>query len=108
MTHLTLDEREKIESGLRAGRSFKAIAKEIKKSPSTVMREVRRHAQESDKGARGRVTNRCVNRSTCRRQFVCGRCEHPLTGRHCASCARCNSACPEFVEMSCVRLARPP
>ena len=108
MTHLSLRERETIEAGLRAGRSFKAIAREIGKSPATVMREVRKRAQASDKGAKGRVTNRCVKRSACTRQFVCERCERPQTGRHCASCARCNSACPEFVEMSCPRLDRPP
>lgn len=108
MPHLSLENRETIETMLRAGASFKAIANAVRKSPSTVMREVRRHALESDKGAKGRVTNRCVKRSACRRQFVCGRCTQTQSARHCAGCAKCNSACPEFEEMSCKRLARPP
>ena len=108
MPHLSLEDRKEIERLLRAGASFKAIAEAVRKSPSTVMREVRRHAVESDRGAKGRVTNRCVKRSVCRRQFVCGRCTQTQTARHCAGCAKCNSACPEFEEMPCERLARPP
>lgn len=108
MGHLTLAERVAIENALRARKGFKEIARLVGHSHTTVKREVVKHAQESEKGAKGRVTNRCVRRSECRRQFVCGRCEHPLTRSHCASCARCNTVCPEFEELSCERLARPP
>ena len=40
--HLTLSERGVIEAGLRAGRSFRAIARELGCSPGTVANEVRR------------------------------------------------------------------
>ena len=40
--HLTLLDRGVIEAGLRAGRSFRAIARELKCSPSTVSNEVKR------------------------------------------------------------------
>ena len=40
--HLTLLDRGVIEAGLRAGRSFRAIARELGCSPSTVANEVKR------------------------------------------------------------------
>ncbi|MBR4423408.1 MAG: IS30 family transposase [Mailhella sp.] len=108
MGHLTLSERVLMENALRARKGFKEIARLVGHSHTTVKREVVKHAQESEKGAKGRVTNRCVKRSACSRQHVCGSCLRPTTARHCASCAMCNSACPEFEELSCERLSRPP
>ncbi len=108
MGHLTLPERVLIENAPRARKGFKEIARLVGHSHTTVKREVVKHARESGKGAKGRVTNRCVKRTECRRQFVCGSCLHPQSMRHCASCAKCNSACPEFEELSCERLSRPP
>ena len=43
---MTLSERGVIEAGLRAGRSFRAIARELKCSPSTVSNEVKRVTPE--------------------------------------------------------------
>ena len=108
MSHLTLPERVLIENALHARKGLKEIARQVGHSHTTVKREVVKHAQESERGAKGRVTNRCVKRASCTRQFVCGSCLRPQTMRHCASCARCNSACPEFEELSCERLSRPP
>ena len=55
---LTLAEREEISRGLVAGKSFREIAKDLCKSPSTVCREVNRHggikqyrANKADKAA---------------------------------------------------------
>ena len=44
--HLTLLDRGVIEAGLRAGRSFRAIARELKCSPGTVSNEVKRGTPE--------------------------------------------------------------
>ena len=44
--HLTLLDRGVIQAGLRAGRSFRAIARELKCSPSTVSNEVKRGTPE--------------------------------------------------------------
>lgn len=41
--HLLSDERIRIEELLKEGRSFKAIANELGKSPTTVSREIRSH-----------------------------------------------------------------
>lgn len=108
MSHLTLAHRLIIENALRACKGFKEIARDVGHSHTTVKREVVRHAQESEKGAQGRVTNRCVKRTVCKLQYLCQSCSTPLLRRHCASCAKCNSVCPEFVEQRCELLKRPP
>ena len=41
--HLSLIERERISRGLASGQSFRAIAEELGRSPSTISREVARH-----------------------------------------------------------------
>lgn len=42
ISHLNLSDRMRIESGLARGETFKSIASEIGKDPSTVSKEVRR------------------------------------------------------------------
>ena len=58
MPHLTLADRSETGNGLRSNRKFSAIARSLKKARSTVMREILSHRVPSDKGAKGRVTNR--------------------------------------------------
>ncbi len=41
--HLTLSDRISIEAGLKEGLSFKCIAAELGKDPSTISKEVRAH-----------------------------------------------------------------
>ena len=108
MSHLTLADRSETENGLRSNRKFSAIARSLKKARSTVMREILSHRVPSDKGAKGRVTNRCINRSECNRKYLCAQCVRPMSRTKCSSCSKCNSVCHEFVEMSCSRLDKPP
>ena len=49
--HLTLLERGIIQAGLRAGRSLRAIAREVGCSPSTVANEVKRGTPKRKEGA---------------------------------------------------------
>ena len=108
MSHLTLADRSEIENGLRSNRGFSAIARTLKKARSTVMREILSHRIPSDKGAKGRVTNRCINRCKCDRKYLCAQCVHPMSRMKCSSCSKCNSVCHEFVELSCPRLDKSP
>ena len=94
MPHLTLADRSEIENGLRSNRRFSAIARSLKKARSTVMREILSHRVPSDKGAKGRVTNRYVNRSECDRKYLCAQCVRPMSRMKCSSCSKCNSVCP--------------
>ncbi len=108
MSHLTLAARTEIENGLRHGDSCGAIARRLKVARTTVVREIRKHALASEKGAKGRVTNRCIHRSKCTRSFLRQICRAPLQNRRCSSCARCNEICPDFEENACQSLSRPP
>ena len=108
MSHLTLALRTEIENGLRHGDSCGAIARRLKVARTTIVREIQKHAVASDKGAKGRVTNRCIHRSECTRHFLCRNCTRPLQNRRCSLCTHCNEVCPDFEEIVCQSLSRPP
>ena len=104
--HLTDTDRLEIEHGLRHGLSIRKIAAKIGKHHSTVAREIRARSVPSDKGAFGRITNRCVSRSSCTRQQLCE--DKPDCVRRCSTCRLCNSVCPDFQEQVCTRLTAAP
>lgn len=104
--HITDAERLEIEHGLRHGLAIKKIASKIGKHPSTVMREICARSVFSEKGAYGRLTNRCVSRGACDKRQVCM--DKPDCTRRCAVCRHCNSACPAFKEENCPKLDSPP
>lgn len=105
--HLAYEERSQIEHLLRARKSIKEIARSLGKSPSTISREIKKHAVPSDKSAVGRIRNRCVHRRNCSKIYLCE--DKPnCKKQRCSSCNLCNSVCPEFVEEHCQRLASPP
>lgn len=104
---LTMADRLAIETGLKAGRTVYAIAKELSRPATTIRREIIARAVESDKGAPCRVTNRCALKMECRKRDVCAHCPYDER-RSCRFCSRCNAHCPDFVEQRCARLDRPP
>ena len=104
---LTAMERLAIETGLDAGKTPYAIAKEIGRPPKTVMREIRGRAVESDKGAAGRVNNRCAHRYGCTMRDVCKAC-FQRRRMPCKFCRQCNSHCPDYLEDRCARLEASP
>ena len=104
--HLADLERLEIEHSLRQGASLKQIAKKIGKHHSTLSREILARRTASDKGACGRIPNRCVRRATCDRRQLCM--DKPDCLRRCATCPRCNGACPDYREELCAKLSRAP
>ena len=104
---LTAMERLAIETGLDAGKTPYAIAQEIGRPPKTVMREIRGRAVESDKGAVGRVNNRCAHRYECTMRDVCKACCQRRS-MQCKFCRQCNSHCPDYIEDRCARLESSP
>jgi transposase, IS30 family len=104
--HLTDSERLEIEHGLRSGLSIKKIAVKIGKHHSTVAREIDARSVYSEKGAFGRLTNRCVARNKCDKRQLCM--EKPDCTRRCAVCKFCNSVCPMFKEERCHKMDVPP
>ncbi|HOI38666.1 MAG TPA: helix-turn-helix domain-containing protein [Bacillota bacterium] len=104
--HLTDLERLEIEHALRQGMSLKRIAKQIGKHHSTLAREILARRTASNKGAYGRITNRCILRADCNRHQLCM--DKPDCLRCCATCSRCNSVCPDYREDICAKLLRTP
>jgi len=104
--HLTDLERLEIEHALRQGTSLKRIAEKIGKHHSTLAREILARRVASDKGAFGRLTNRCVRHAVCDRHQLC--LDKPDCLRRCATCPRCNGVCPDYREETCAKLARAP
>mgnify|MGYP000953345166 FL=1 len=105
--HLTFEDRSRIEFGLHKGESFKAIARSLGKSHTTISREIRTRAVPSDKSAPFRVANRCLYRRECEVSALCKgqpNCRH----KRCSLCNQCNSICPKFVEEHCAKLGKPP
>jgi IS30 family transposase len=95
-----------IERALKQGSSFKKIAAKISKHPSSIAREILGRRTPSNKGAFGRITNRCISRRSCNRQQLC--LDKPDCLRRCTTCHLCNTACSHFVEETCSRLEAPP
>jgi IS30 family transposase len=104
--HLTDSERLQIEQRLREGISLKRIAAELGKSASTISREIRAHAIESDKYAPYRIHNRCTKLNICQKMQICA--DKPNCTKKCARCNYCNAVCEEFDERMCIRLYDPP
>ena len=104
--HITDTDRLEIEHSLRQGVALKKIAAKIGKHHTTVAREILARRVESDKGAFGRITNRCEKRASCGRTQLCmGR---PDCTRRCPTCHLCNRVCPDFKEETCPKLAAAP
>lgn len=104
--HLTDLERLEIEHALRQCTSLKKIAAKLGKHHSTLSREILSRRIASDKGAFGRVTNRCTHRADCDRRQLCM--DKPDCVRRCTTCPRCNGVCPDFQEDVCAKLSRAP
>jgi len=106
MSHLTDSNRWQIENGLRDKMSFQEIAQKIGKSHTTISREVKKHRIDSNKGASGRITNRCIFRRNCNVYLLCRneiKCQ-----KKCSTCNKCNSLCSKFQEEICPKLSEPP
>lgn len=102
--HLTLSERIIIESSLRDGMSFKQIAREVDKDPSTISKEIRSHFKVVEKD----TFNPCRHRKNCKHfSDLCNPCKHKW-GKFCRQCNGCYTRCPDFEELKCLKLQKPP
>jgi len=108
--HLTVEDRMQIENRLKNGESISQIAKTLGKSTSTITREIQNRSLESDKGAVGRITNRCIHKRECQKRDICPQfpCAYPRHHEHCCLCKKCNSVCMDFEEEFCQRLQKSP
>ena len=107
--HFTLSDRISIEAGIEKGWSFKKIADELGKSPSSVSREVRRHLIFSLHyyDDRSRRKTECIYFSSCSKQGVCGNLSCSSLCSKCRS-RKCASFCPSFTTAKCETGKKPP
>ena len=102
--HLTLEDRQEIQIGLREHRSFKEISDIIGCSPDTVSKEIRAHryhkVRENIKGIYAKP-NRCKYRDNCKRKDVCNKKKGRKCKIPCRECLKCNELCPDFVDFPC-------
>lgn len=105
--HLTQEERNIIELGLSKKASFKSIARELGKDPTTIAKEVRNHIQFKKTGCYGKTFNDCLIRRNCDVRHLCGK---RKCNRFCRSCYShlCSQTCPDYRPQICSRGAKPP
>lgn len=102
--HLTWEDRQEIQRGLREHCSFVEIAMRIGCSPDTISKEIRNHRYHKQhhfqRGQYGKP-NRCKYRDTCRRRDVCNKRKGHKCRIACRKCLKCNELCPDFVDAPC-------
>lgn len=105
--HLTSNDRSMIQQCLTERKSFKHMARELGKDPTTISKEVRNHVQFKKTGCYGMTFNSCSTRKSCPVKHLCGnlRCN-----RHCKFCATypCSKLCPDYQLEVCKKLSKPP
>lgn len=104
--HMTLSDRIFIEQSLANHNSFKEIASVLKKDPSTISKEIRKHRTFKE-GSHYNLKNNCALLSSCQRLRICaGKLCNYLCKRS-KSCD-CTKHCPDFTPYLCPKLMKPP
>lgn len=101
-SHLTFADRVIISERISQGESFRSIGAYLSKSPSTISREVKTHAQVFPT-----KSNDCLHKSDCVKKTLCDKtnCRTKL----CKSCSKpCKKLCSDYVKAYCDRLQKPP
>ena len=100
---ITLSERRSIEQMLKRHLSIASMAKELKRNPQTISRELKRNRVPQEKTyiyRLARIPNNCLHRLTCKLEGICGNsCKMP--GVNCKLCDSCNFFCEIFEDDPC-------
>ena len=104
--HFSLTERVKIEHFLKLHYSFKKIANELNRHPSSVSNEIKGHSIVLRTGGHGKAFNNCALKDSCTKISLCS---SPSCKFHfCKFCIKCSSICKEFSRINCHKLSAPP
>ena len=104
--HMTLSDRIFIEQSVAGGEQFKQIAAVLKKDPSTISKEIRKH-RALKKGSSYGQKNDCANLVPCDRFRICPGKTCPLPCKRSKSCD-CTRRCPDYTAFVCPELLKPP
>ena len=91
--HLTFKDRALIQHALDNGNNITHIAKMLKKSKSTIAREINRTFRTKAANTFNSF-NICENRYHCEIKDLCPKCESNV--KKCSLCKRCNKVCESF------------
>jgi IS30 family transposase len=105
--HFSFEERATIQSELNSRKSFKAVASQLGKAPSSISREVRRHIEQKKSGSYGRHFNDCANRFSCSLENICQG-AFPCSRKLCRNCKKCKDFCSAYRKETCQRLTQAP
>lgn len=106
--HLTLEERIRIAQFLEQHMSFRYIARELDKDPTTISKEIKNHLIFKKTGRYGQPHNSCIHRFACDRKSICSICPPNKKNMYCSFCKECNSKCHDFKQEFCTLLNKPP
>ena len=106
--HLTYLNRIDLERKLTLGESFRCIATELEKSPTTISNEVKKRSLCKQAKPYGRPPNSCIHRHSCEKQGVCFICQYKKPKKYCRLCKHCNQNCSDYKEDKCQKLLLPP
>ncbi len=100
---LSIDERFRIESALNDGKTPNMIAKQLERSPATILREINRHKlmEKSPNDCYGYLEKTCQKRGVCAKNctYLCKRCRYGKS---------CNDICSDYVPAYCDDLQESP
>ncbi len=107
--HLTLSDRINIEKGLNSNKTFAEIARLIHKDPTTISKEVRKHAKVTEyKGFGGMPCEENKDAHfPCNKKHVCGDEDCDYICRTCRD-YRCRDVCKEYRPQQCEKLQKLP
>lgn len=106
---LTFDDRCEIEEMLKAGESFRAIARKLDVSPTTVSSEVRlNRTLFRTKSTPIAAQARCSCYEGCRVVMLCGSCKSGAASCKRCKLKRCYDICKEFNKKACERREKAP
>ena len=103
--HLKLSERIEIYTLLSQGKSIRKIAKELKRDPTTIAKEIKKHLIIKETGSGGRHYNPCKKATSCKKR---NQCDAKYCYSFCAYCGRCITYCKDYEEHRCERHSKPP
>lgn len=106
--HMSANDRQTIAIRLEERKSFRSIAEEIGKDPSTVSKEIRNHTLVSQTGCAGHAYNNCKHRRGCPEKHVCSECTNYRLMNRCWACKLCNFSCSHYEADHCFKLDKPP
>ena len=105
--HLTLSDRIVIEQSLNEGKSFKSIAKQLHKDPTTISKEIRKNRTIKTRKDSSKVI-KCDNSKECTVQKLCSRFNCKDLCKNCSRYINCRTICTDYKVKTCGKLNKAP